>query len=158
MGTPVDHRNPITLSRFILAEKEIQTNADLSILFSSIELACKVIASAVRRAGLTGLYGLDGSENSTGDAVKKLDLLANDIFINSLKVRFLKSQSSCCFLVESVVLHMCARTRMSVAETVSGTDKCCVFLPRPVLDQDRGDGLGGERRPHLCRQRVGRRR
>lgn len=85
MAAPVDHSNPITLSRFILAEKEIQTNADLSILFSSIELACKVIASAVRRAGLTGLYGLDGSENSTGDAVKKLDLLANDIFINSLK-------------------------------------------------------------------------
>uniref|UniRef100_K3WLA5 Fructose-1,6-bisphosphatase, cytosolic n=1 Tax=Globisporangium ultimum (strain ATCC 200006 / CBS 805.95 / DAOM BR144) TaxID=431595 RepID=K3WLA5_GLOUD len=85
MAAPVDHSNPITLSRFILAEQEIQTNADLSILFSSIELACKVIASAVRRAGLTGLYGLDGSENSTGDAVKKLDLLANDIFINSLK-------------------------------------------------------------------------
>jgi fructose-1,6-bisphosphatase len=39
--------------------------------------------------GLSGLYGLDGSENSTGDAVKKLDVLANDIFINSLKVRFL---------------------------------------------------------------------
>ncbi|GAB9471673.1 hypothetical protein Gpo141_00008876 [Globisporangium polare] len=85
MAAAVDHTNPITLSRFILAEKEIQTNSDLSILFSSIELACKVIASAVRRAGLTGLYGLDGSENSTGDAVKKLDLLANDIFINSLK-------------------------------------------------------------------------
>lgn len=85
MAAPVDHSNPITLSRFILAEKDIQSNADLAILFSSIELACKVIASAVRRAGLTGLYGLDGSENSTGDAVKKLDLLANDIFINALK-------------------------------------------------------------------------
>ncbi|GLD96335.1 hypothetical protein PINS_up005018 [Pythium insidiosum] len=85
MAAPVDHSNPITLSRFILAEKELQTNADLCLLFSSIELACKVIASAVRRAGLSGLYGLDGSENSTGDAVKKLDVLANDIFINSLK-------------------------------------------------------------------------
>jgi fructose-1,6-bisphosphatase I len=85
MAAPVDHSNPITLSRFILAEKDIQSNADLAILFSSIELACKVIASAVRRAGLTGLYGLDGSENSTGDAVKKLDILANDIFINALK-------------------------------------------------------------------------
>lgn len=85
MAAPVDHTNPITLSRFILAEKDLQTNSDLCLLFTSIELACKVIASAVRRAGLTGLYGLDGSENSTGDAVKKLDVLANDIFINALK-------------------------------------------------------------------------
>jgi fructose-1,6-bisphosphatase I len=28
---------------------------------------------------------LDGSQNATGDDVKKLDILANDIFINSLK-------------------------------------------------------------------------
>ncbi|GMF13798.1 unnamed protein product [Phytophthora lilii] len=85
MAAQVDHSNPITLSRFILAEKEIQGNTDLSVLFTSIELACKVIASSVRRAGLTGLYGLDGSENATGDQVKKLDVLANDIFVNSLK-------------------------------------------------------------------------
>ncbi|RLN50432.1 hypothetical protein BBJ29_000964 [Phytophthora kernoviae] len=85
MASEVDHSNPITLSRFILAEKEIQGNGDLSVLFTSIELACKVIASSVRRAGLTGLYGLDGSENATGDQVKKLDVLSNDIFINSLK-------------------------------------------------------------------------
>jgi len=48
----VDHSNPITLSRFVLAEKELQKNTELSILFTSIELACKVIASAVRRAGM----------------------------------------------------------------------------------------------------------
>ncbi|KDO33127.1 fructose-1,6-bisphosphatase [Saprolegnia parasitica CBS 223.65] len=81
----VDHSNPITLSRFILADGELQSNNDLCILFNSIELACKVISSAVRRAGLTGLYGLDGSTNSTGDDVKKLDLLSNEIFINSLR-------------------------------------------------------------------------
>ncbi|CAK4077034.1 unnamed protein product [Aphanomyces euteiches] len=81
----VDHSNPITLSRFILADTTLQKNNDLAILFNSIELACKVISSAVRRAGLTGLYGLDGSTNSTGDAVKKLDILSNDIFINALK-------------------------------------------------------------------------
>ncbi|KAF4323048.1 hypothetical protein BBO99_00003391 [Phytophthora kernoviae] len=85
MAAEIDHSNPITLTRFILAEKEIQGNGDLSVLFTSIELACKVIASSVRRAGLTGLYGLDGSENATGDQVKKLDILSNTVFINSLK-------------------------------------------------------------------------
>lgn len=77
--------NPLSLSRFILAEECLKDKNDLCILFSSIELACKVIATSVRRAGLTGLYGLDGSVNSTGDDVKKLDVLSNDIFINSLK-------------------------------------------------------------------------
>lgn len=86
MSREVDHSNPITLSRFILAEDEIHTNQDLAVIFSSIELACKVIASSVRRAGLTGLYGLDGSENATGDQVKKLDVLSNDIFVNALRV------------------------------------------------------------------------
>lgn len=51
MAQQVDHSNPITLTRYILAEKEIHANQDLSLIFSSIELACKVIASSVRRAG-----------------------------------------------------------------------------------------------------------
>jgi fructose-1,6-bisphosphatase I len=52
---------------------------------NSISLACKIIASAVRKAGIAGLYGLDGSTNSTGDDVKKLDIIANDAFITALR-------------------------------------------------------------------------
>ena len=37
--------------------------------------------------GLMGMYGLDGSTNATGDGVKKLDVLSNDIFVNALRVR-----------------------------------------------------------------------
>jgi fructose-1,6-bisphosphatase len=33
-------------------------------------------------------YGLAGTENVTGDQVKKLDVLANDLFINMLKSSF----------------------------------------------------------------------
>ena len=33
-------------------------------------------------------YGIAGSENVTGDEQKKLDVLANDLFINSLKSSF----------------------------------------------------------------------
>lgn len=114
--------NPITLSRFILAEKEIQSNSDLSLIFSSIELACKVIASSVRRAGLTGLYGLDGSINATGDSVKKLDILSNDIFVNALKVRAFGSVA----VAKDMKLDL-------------------LRLSRVVLDQDRGDGVGRKR-------------
>jgi len=72
----------ITLSRFLLSEHE---DPDIVMLMSSIQLACKYIAMLVRKAGIAGLYGLDGSTNSTGDDVKKLDVLSNDVFINALK-------------------------------------------------------------------------
>ncbi|KAG1708814.1 hypothetical protein DVH05_022435 [Phytophthora capsici] len=117
--TEVDHSNPITLNRFILGEKEIQGNADLSVLFSSIELACKVIASSVRRAGLTGLYGLDGSENATGDQVKKMDVLANEVFINSLKF----SSKIEVMVSEEEVEPVC------VENNSAGTKYCIAFDP-----------------------------
>jgi len=52
---------------------------------ASVVLACKTISQAVRKAGIAGLYGLEGSVNATGDSVKKLDLLSNSVFINALK-------------------------------------------------------------------------
>ncbi len=51
---------------------------------------------AVRKAGITGLYGLDGSTNKTGDDVKKLDVLSNDIFKNACKF----SQELCVLVSE----------------------------------------------------------
>lgn len=71
----------ITLSRFILEQGK---DPNVTIMMGSIQLACKVIAGAVRKAGIAGLYGLDGSTNATGDDVKKLDIIANDTFVNSL--------------------------------------------------------------------------
>jgi len=49
-------------------------------------MGCKSIARAVRKAGIAGLYGLHGSENVSGDQVKKLDVLSDEIFVNCLKV------------------------------------------------------------------------
>jgi len=43
------------------------------------------VSSKVRAAGLFDLYGADGGTNATGDVVKKLDVLANEAFITSLK-------------------------------------------------------------------------
>ena len=80
-------RNPFTLTRYILSEqqKHKEASGDLSLILAAIGTACKAISSAVRRAGLTGLYGVDGGTNATGDSVKKLDVLSDEIFCNSLR-------------------------------------------------------------------------
>jgi len=71
----------ITLTSFIMRHTR---DNNLAILMNAIQLSCKSITRAVRKAGIANLYGLAGTENSTGDAVKKLDLLSNEIMINAL--------------------------------------------------------------------------
>jgi fructose-1,6-bisphosphatase len=51
----------------------------------------------VIHAGIAGLYGLAGTENSTGDAVKKLDVLSNDIMIAALTVSLETLTAATCF-------------------------------------------------------------
>lgn len=57
---------------------------DLVILLNSLATSCKLITSAVQRAGIAKLYGLAGEVNSTGDDQKKLDVMSNDMMINAL--------------------------------------------------------------------------
>jgi len=94
-GAPID-TNCITLTRFVLEEqrKYPKASGDLTQLLNAIQTACKAISSAVRKAGIHQLYGVSGSSNATGDSVKKLDVLSNDLFINMLKSSF-----TCCMLV-----------------------------------------------------------
>merc|ERR1719221_2316945 len=61
---------------------------------NSIQHACKVTASAIKKAGPCDLYGLAGVENATGDDVKKLDVISNTIWVDCLK-----SSGVCCLLV-----------------------------------------------------------
>mmetsp|Transcript_40995 Transcript_40995/g.67144 ORF Transcript_40995/g.67144 Transcript_40995/m.67144 type:complete len:341 (+) Transcript_40995:46-1068(+) len=71
----------ITLTRHIMASTR---DADMAILMSAIQLSCKVITRAVRKAGIADLYGLAGAENATGDDVKKLDLISDEVMCNAL--------------------------------------------------------------------------
>jgi len=71
----------LTLSRFVMANTR---DPELVILLNSIAISCKLISSAVSRAGVAKLYGLAGEVNSTGDDQKKLDVLSNDMMINAL--------------------------------------------------------------------------
>ena len=43
-----------------------------------------MIANAVQRARVHGLYALGGDVNVQGEEQKKLDVLANDVMINAL--------------------------------------------------------------------------
>jgi fructose-1,6-bisphosphatase I len=68
--------------------------AQLAVLMSQLGLACKATSRACAKAGIAGLFGMHGEQNSSGDDQKKLDVLSNDIFVNAL----VKS-GSCCVLV-----------------------------------------------------------
>lgn len=80
----------MTLTRWLLAEqrKHPAATGDLTQLITAILTAVKAISSAVRRAGIAQLFGIAGSVNVQGEEVKKLDVLANDLFINMLKSSF----------------------------------------------------------------------
>jgi fructose-1,6-bisphosphatase I len=79
--------NPITLTFHLTqGQKEHkEATGDFTQLMSSIATACKFISSKVRKAGLANLYGSTSSSNTTGDIQKKLDVIANEVFINSLR-------------------------------------------------------------------------
>ncbi|KAF5305530.1 hypothetical protein FQA39_LY01621 [Lamprigera yunnana] len=82
--------NCMTLTRFVLAEQKKHPGAtgDLTQLLNAIQTAVKVISCAVRKAGITQLFGTVGEQNVQGEEVKKLDVLANELFINMIKSSF----------------------------------------------------------------------
>ncbi|KER23351.1 hypothetical protein T265_08761 [Opisthorchis viverrini] len=86
----------MTLTRFIIQEQSKFPTAtgELTQLMNGLQTAIKAVSSAVRKAGLVSLYGLTGTSNVQGEEVKKLDVLANELFINMLT-----SSYSTCLLV-----------------------------------------------------------
>lgn len=88
----------LTLTRWLLGEQRKHPTAtgDLTQLINAILTAVKAISSAVRKAGIAQLYGIAGNINVTGDEVKKLDLLSNELFINMLK----SSYTTCLLISE----------------------------------------------------------
>ncbi len=70
-----------TLARYVMSKTR---DPDFVILMNSIATSCKLITSAVNRAGVAKLYGLAGEVNSTGDDQKKLDVMSNVMMINAL--------------------------------------------------------------------------
>lgn len=82
----------MTLTQFII--EDTQGDQQLALLMNAVQHACKVCANAIKKAGPCDLYGLAGTENATGDDVKKLDVIANTVWVDSLK-----GSGVCCLLV-----------------------------------------------------------
>ncbi len=74
---------PITLTRYIIQKQAAHPGAtgEFSSLMAQIGLVGKMIAQDLRRAGLINILGVTGETNVQGEAVKKLDEIANETFI-----------------------------------------------------------------------------
>ncbi|RRT55958.1 hypothetical protein B296_00044478 [Ensete ventricosum] len=67
-----------TLTTWLLKQEQAGSiDAELTIVLSSISMACKQIASLVQRAGISNLTGVQGAVNVQGEDQKKLDVFSN---------------------------------------------------------------------------------
>jgi fructose-1,6-bisphosphatase I len=75
-----------TIERFILDQETHYPEAtgELSNLLYDIALAAKLIAAAIRRAGLVDILGTAGQRNVQGEEQQKLDVIANETIKNCL--------------------------------------------------------------------------
>lgn len=82
----------VTITQHIITQTD--GDQELAMLMNCIQHACKVVQNSIEKAGPMGLFGLAQEVNATGDDVKKLDLIADDIWIECLK-----KSGVCCLLV-----------------------------------------------------------
>jgi fructose-1,6-bisphosphatase I len=75
-----------TIERFIFDQEHRYPEAtgELSNLLYDIALAAKIIAAAIRRAGLVNILGTAGVKNVQGEDQQKLDVIANETITNCL--------------------------------------------------------------------------
>jgi fructose-1,6-bisphosphatase I len=75
-----------TIERFIFDQEHRYPEAtgELSNLLYDIALAAKIIAAAIRRAGLVDILGSAGARNVQGEEQQKLDIIANETMKNCL--------------------------------------------------------------------------
>ncbi|HEX8270953.1 MAG TPA: class 1 fructose-bisphosphatase [Flavobacterium sp.] len=75
-----------TLGEFIISkQEEFQfSSGELSRIINSIRLAAKVVNYKVNKAGLVDIIGAAGEQNIQGEDQQKLDVYANEVFIQTL--------------------------------------------------------------------------
>jgi fructose-1,6-bisphosphatase I len=81
------HLQLLTVQQHILEEQRRHypdASGEFSWLLSGITLATKIVAAQVRRAGLVGILGVTRETNVQGEAVQKLDVIANQTLLQFL--------------------------------------------------------------------------
>lgn len=75
-----------TLGEFIIEKQEEFkfSSGELSRIINSIRLAAKVVNYKVNKAGLVDIIGAAGEQNIQGEDQQKLDVYANEVFIQTL--------------------------------------------------------------------------
>lgn len=83
----VPRRKIKTLTEFIIERQSEYPHAKgaLTRLLNDITTAAKIVNREINAAGLVDILGSAGRENVQGEAQKKLDVYANDMFITALK-------------------------------------------------------------------------
>ena len=84
----MEQRNK-TLGEFIIENQNAfqYSSGELSRIINSIRLAAKVVNYKVNKAGLVDIVGAAGEQNIQGEDQQKLDVYANEVFIQTLIVR-----------------------------------------------------------------------
>ena len=78
-----------TLGEFVIdRQTDFQyATGELSRLLSAIRLAAKIVNREVNKAGLVDILGETGVENIQGETQQKLDVFADEIFLEAIRVR-----------------------------------------------------------------------
>lgn len=78
--------SPVTLAQHILENgRGHAASSEFKGLLNDVATACKRISALVNRGAMAGVLGAAGSENVQGEDQKKLDIISNDVFIESLE-------------------------------------------------------------------------
>lgn len=87
------HQKVVTLNEFIIHQQaEIpEATGNFSCLLHHIGIAAKKINREVNKAGLVDILGRAGHENVQGEEQQKLDVYANDVFMEELQ-----ASGECC--------------------------------------------------------------
>lgn len=105
-------QNNTTLGEFII-EKQADfqySSGELSRIINSIRLAAKVVNYKVNKAGLVDIIGKAGEQNIQGEDQQKLDVYANEVFIQTL--------------INREIVCGIASEENDEYITVAGNDKC----------------------------------
>ncbi len=75
-----------SLTHFLIESQRSHAGAsgDFTLLMNDIVTGCKVISSYVNKGNLIGILGSAESENVQGETQKKLDIISNDVFTETL--------------------------------------------------------------------------